>query len=189
MPLSDLKKACQSVDELFLTDKISPSDIVKRGGEFQEKVSRLQEVEETLERLARCKSAGEVFGEFAKDAAAAKVAEMVQGKTSSARQRAQETVLDYALGKPIQRTMTMGIRVSDAREEELEHDIRSLMVELGFANGQGKASPILIGTQGTESQITIIENESEPRVSGEVRSLVKTGTSDPDGKSGGENPH
>lgn len=104
------------------------------------------------DRFRTCRSAGAVFSEFAMDAAMEKVQEALHGRTSEARQRAQETILAYALGTPIKRSMSLSFNTSDLSDEELRHDIRRLLVDLGFQKSERAASQILIGIKGAEGE-------------------------------------
>jgi len=150
-------------------------------------IDRCFEVRETFvaRPIAKYRTAQEVFREHAVEIAMAKVEEARIAKTSQARQRAQETVLEYALGKPINRSITLGARISEATEEELDNDIRSLAIELGLAAGEGTSSRILIGPKRSEGYF---ETPSISPQSGVSRKLPPKSQEDPhlpDGESGG----
>lgn len=170
LPLEKLKKSIRAIENCFVIDRITEADVITQGESLEKKIRAAQDVEGVLERIRSCKTPGQVFLEFANDAAAAKVDEMLFGRTSEARQRAQETVLEYALGKPINRNMSLSMKIPEAADEELEHDIRNLLVELGFSTGEGKTSQIFMGPKGTQRQISASELPSEPGISAEVHS-------------------
>lgn len=165
---STLRKKLKAVDKCFVIDKISERDVLEGGEKLEKKIERAMEIESSQERILRCASAGSVFQEFAKDAAARKVHEMEHAQYSGDRQRAQETIIEYAMGKPINRMMSLSMKIPDAPEEELDHDIRRLMAELGYSTRQGKTTSILIGNEGDQSDLQTVEARSQPRISEEV---------------------
>jgi len=179
MSLATLQSLLVSVDRCFLPDH----PVV---GEVLTKEDRRNAFTDTTGRLEKCRTAGAVFREFAVDAAAAKVEEMKHGKTSSARQRAQETVLEYALGKAVQRNLSMTLKVSDMGEEELTHEIRTLMGELGFAGSSGASSRLLVGTQGREGPLEVAQVPTPSRSPAELREVLRPDPPDPGGEPTGE---
>jgi len=178
MSLATLQSLLHSVDRCFLPDRPVVEVVTKEDSR--------ELIQDTAGRLQKCRTAGAVFREFAVDAAAAKVEEMKHGKTSSARQRAQETVLEYALGKAVQRNLSMTLKVSDMGEEELTHEIRTLMGELGFAGSQGASSRLLVGAQGRERPIEALEVSTSPRSPAELCEVVRPDKTDPGGEQTGE---
>lgn len=175
MSLTTLKSELKKIDSAFISDRPTVDEVI-RPDKLEEKVEKLRDLDQTIVRLRKCRTAADVFREFSVDAAGAKVEEMMFGKNSQSRQRAQETVLEYALGKPIQRSMSLSLKVSDMPEEELEDEIRSLMGELGFQRSQGTSSRLLIGTQGTEGPLT---PENDQTQSGSPRGLCEIPSPDP----------
>lgn len=157
MGLPNLKSRLHDVDRCFQSDRVTIEDVV-RPERLQDKIDRVNEVEETLARMQECASAADVFRTFSVDAAKAKVMEMFYGKTSQSRQRAAETILEMGIGKPVQRIASLSLRVSDMKEEELNGEIESLMRELGFASGEGKATRLLIGPKGKPGPISTQED-------------------------------
>lgn len=175
MSLPKLKTLLRDIDDCYLSDRPRLDEVIVPE-RLEKKVEELREVSDFQTRIRKCRTAGDVFREFSVDAAAAKVDEMKFAKTSSSRQRAQETVLEYALGKAVQRSLSMTLKVSDMQEEELEHEIRTLMGELGFAGSEGASSRLLIGTQGGERPLEIVEVSSSP---GSPRELCEVSGSHP----------
>jgi hypothetical protein len=164
----ELKSRLKAVDDTFKVDRISEVDVITNGEVLENKIETVRKTETVLERLRSCRSAGQVFLEFSRDAAAAKVDEMLHGSTPDSRHRAQDTVLQYALGKPINRVMSMSMHVADASEEEMKNDIRKLLAELNFAEGSGETSSLFIGAKGGEGEDQAQELQTQPRLSGEV---------------------
>ena len=112
------------------------------------------------------RSAQDVFREFSVDAAMGAVHEMKNSKTSTSRLRGIELVLGYGLGKPINRSVSWSGHIPDAAEEEIENDIRSLAVELGFTSGKGKAARILLGPKEPSGQIEAPAVQTPPPTTG-----------------------
>ena len=178
-PLRALRKRLLDIDATFRGDRITEADVIDYQKEegtnvplsdgLKTKVEKLNKVATHVERLKTCRSAGDVFLEFAPDAAMGKVVEMISAATSETRQRAQESILEYALGKPINRSLSLTMNIPSAREEEIDSDIRRLMAELGYTTGEGASSSILIGTKGEPGFIETGAVETESGVSGEVQ--------------------
>jgi hypothetical protein len=103
-------------------------------------------------RLKRCQTAADIFAEFSVDAAALKVTEMYKASTSGDRQRAQDRVLNYALGKPVERSMSIQVRVANMTDDEIDHETTRLLEKfapkLGFKGGTGTSRSILIANGG-----------------------------------------
>jgi hypothetical protein len=178
MTLQKLKRAVLGIDRVFLTDRIDVSDVVMAGDAakpLREKIEKAQKSEQAVDRIRRCRTASQVFLEFSIDAAAAKIDEMLHGKTSDSRQRAQETVLEYALGKPVNRILSISGKIADAADDELEHDIRRLLAELGFAKGEGATSRLLVGTQDGTGRFEVASLSTESGISAEVHSESQEG--------------
>jgi len=133
------------------------------------------------ERLDKCSTAQDVFREYSVDAAAGKVREMMKAKTSGDRQRAQETVLGYGLGKPVNRSLSYSVQIGDATDEELTHGIRSLLIELGFSSGEGASSRIFIGPKTIEGSVKTPEVQAESGVSGQLPEVREEDPNLPDG--------
>lgn len=181
-----LREMMAGIDECFVVDTVTVGDVYLGGVEFKEKVSRVERVEGMLERIRGCKTAHSVFTEFAVDAAAAKVDEMLNGKTSEARQRAAETVLEYALGKPINRNLSLSARVAEVSEEELDHEIRRYMADLGFSEREGASTQLLVGVKGSKGGHEVIEVSAKSGVSEGICSEHKEGEDMSNGEPGGQ---
>jgi hypothetical protein len=134
----------------------SANPTVIEGAETPEQV--LTSLRLDWRRIQRCRTAGEVMAEFSDDAAKLKVVEMYSAEESGDRQRAQETVLNYALGRPIERRMSMEMRVSGASDKELESEITRLLAKFGFEGGERTSSSLLVDP-GTRQ-----ESEQTPRL-------------------------
>jgi len=140
-------------------------------------------------RLEKCNTAQDVFREFSSDAAAGKVEEMLKAKTSSDRQRAQETILGYGLGKPINRSLSYSVQLGDVTEEELNHGIKSLLYELGYTSGEGTSDRVFIGLKGAKRPVTITEVQTSSTatrgdngISGEILEIDKEDKDLPNGE-------
>lgn len=119
----------------------APQEIIESATSKAEVISSLKL---DWKRMSRCRTAGEVMTEFAEDAAKLKVSEMFMADESGDRQRAQETVINYALGRPIERRMSMEMKVSGASDKELEGEITRLLDKFGFQGGKRTSASILI---------------------------------------------
>lgn len=140
----ELKACLDEFDETIPMESVveNPTD------EMRDLVNKQRE---TLKRLKRArkmmksaKSANDVFSRFALDAAELKVMEAILAKNSSDRQRAQETILDRALGKAVDRTMTVNVDISNMSDGELDDRIGKLMSDLGYTTREGGASTLII---------------------------------------------
>jgi len=167
MSLTTLKEHISNIDRCFVSDRPRVDEVLKPDS-LAGRVEKIREAEDQLIRIRKCRTAPDVFREFAVDAAGAKVEEMFLGKTSSSRQRAQETVLEYALGTPIRRSASMSLNVSEMPEGEIENEIKELMGELGFARFEGKTSRLLIGPQRIKRPVEVIDHISSSGGSGEL---------------------
>lgn len=130
------------------------------------------DIEEVYDQAMSKGSANEVFAEFSKKAAAMKVVEMVGAIESSDRQRAQETVLGYALGKPVERTISLHANIANMSKEELIDKIREKLAifgsELGI-EGAVRGHTLLIDDGGRSEGGGEAEGlQAESGVSGEV---------------------
>lgn len=127
---------------------------------------------EVLDRAMSKGSANEVFAAFSKDVAALKVAEAFNAIESSDRQRAQETILGYALGKPVERTISLHANIANMSKEELLDQIRqkldSIGPQVGIPGAAGGHSLLLDGGGGAECSEPLERVQAECGVSGEV---------------------
>lgn len=134
----------------------------------------IEAMKEAFEKAMTKGSANEVFAEFSKMAAAMKVSEMVGALESSDRQRAQETVLGYALGKPVERTISLHANIANMSKEELVDKIREKLASLGSQlgiEGTTRGSALLIDDNGGGQRDEPLEGVcTESGVSGEVPS-------------------
>ena len=146
-----LRKRLEEAEKSIEDDTITPEEVMKNDkAAMAEKIAiakyRRNTVQKALRRFKKARTANDVFSDFAKDAARATVMEMLLALSSGDRQRAAETILNRALGKPVDRIMSVGMQVSAKSDPELDHDIRKLLADLGFE-----------GREGTPRQISAIE--------------------------------
>lgn len=87
---------------------------------------------EVRERLEQCRSADEVFSSFAIDAAKVLVSIMTTSHSAADRQRAAVCLLDRAIGRPVDRMMSVTMEVANSSDEELDSRINDLLLELGY---------------------------------------------------------
>lgn len=153
-----LEEAKEKLDPI-LREEINDLDVSQ-----QVKIMKLD-----WKRLSRCRTAGEVMAEFSQDAAALKVAEMFAGRDSGDRQRAMETVLNYALGRPVERRMSIEMKVAGSSDKELENEIQRLLDKFRFEGGKGASSSLLIEPGTEEGFEQTQELQAQSWVSGEVR--------------------
>lgn len=117
---------------------------------FEAQMEKVDRVHHWMDRVERCRTANEVMAEFSRDAAAVKVEEMLNGAESADRQRAAEWVLQYSLGKPVDRQLSINMQVTNASDTELEHEIDRLLHELGHKEEEGEASTKFVEAKGGE---------------------------------------
>jgi hypothetical protein len=169
---------------------VEAHDLVGDGVSLAEKFRAAQDIGETVIRVLgkfdRCSVAGDVFSEFALDAAKGLVLEMYTAGSSSDRQKAQNAVLDRALGKPVDRSINLTMDVNQASDEELNHVIGELLVELGFKGGASEVSTLLIEAEGAEGSGEVEAFSSESGVSGGVHTESCEDKVNNGGESGGE---
>lgn len=164
-----LRRRIQGAEKVLEDESISPEEVLKdKKAEMEEKVAlsryRRGMIKRSLRRLRQCKSASDVFSDFAKDAAKASVMEMFLASGSADRQRAAEGVLNRALGKPVDRVMSVGVQVSSMTDQELDYGIEQLLEEIGFKGGQGKTRTIPVIAEGEPRFNETSEICSESRV-------------------------
>lgn len=164
-----LRERLKKAEKLVADDSITPADVLKdEKAELAEKVAlskhRRGIVKRTLRRFRKCRSANDVFADFSIDAAKATVLEMILAFSSGDRQRAAEAVLNRALGKPVDRVMSIGMQVSSKSEPELEHDIRQLLDELGYKGGEGATRALPVGAEGQTRYQQTPDIQTESRV-------------------------
>lgn len=164
-----LRDRLMKAEAVVADDSITPEDLLEdKKDEMEEKVAlskyRRGMIKRTLSRFKRCRNANDVFADFALDAAKGTVLEAQLAYTSGDRQRAQETILNRALGKPVDRVMSIGMQVSSKSEPELEHDIRRLLDELGFQGGEGATRALTPGREGAQRFSKAPDIQSESRV-------------------------
>ena len=126
-----------SGDEKSLDDKIA---FIKRS------TANLKRI---LSRFKRCNTANDVFGDFSLEAAKSVVIEMFTANKASDRLRACEIVLNRALGKVADRSVSLNVEVSNLTDEELDHRIQTLWAELNLAGK--KEEGLLIEEDNQES--------------------------------------
>lgn len=153
--MAKLRRRMELAGEMVPDETVAPNEVLEEDQEtIAEKVAlakyRRGIVRRTLRRFKRCRTAQDVFAENALDAAKATVLEMQLAYTSGDRQRAAESVLNRALGKPVDRIMSIGMQVSSKSDAELDHDINRLLSELGFQAGQRAARPALTSGEGKQ---------------------------------------
>lgn len=156
-------------EELAEDDHITPLEVIEEDAEsIAEKVElakyRRGIIGRTLNKFKKCRTANDVFAETALDAAKAKVLEMHLAQSSTDRQRAQDTILDRALGKSVDRSVSVAMSISSKSEPELDHDIERLLAEFGYQGGERKDSPIFVGGEGKTGIEEIDDVRSESRV-------------------------
>lgn len=124
------------------------------GDSLVEKVELSEKIAKVQERLESRASAGEVFADFSVEAARLKVTEMYIAKESSERQRAQETVLAYALGKPVERVASVNVQIANMDIEEIRSKIREKLnlfgPEVGIEGTVGRSSALIVEDGGSE---------------------------------------
>lgn len=125
----------------------------------------LNEMRLDYRRVQKLKSAGEVMADFSPDAAKLKVVEMYHAPESGERQRAQETVLNYALGRPVERRMSMEMKVSGSSDKEIDNEINRLLAKFGFQGGEGETTSLIISQGGSGEPGETEELQSERGVS------------------------
>lgn len=170
--MRDLGRAIDSIDE----NKVDPLDVVLASDGDSESLdakvhnhkNSMAKLEAAKTRLQKCQSANDVFSDFSKDAAIGKVTEMFIAKNSTDRQRAQETILDRALGKAVDRTMSINAQVSNEPDGVLDERIRQLNAELGYTAGEGSSTSLLIEGEGDKGPEEADRLQAEPGISGEV---------------------
>ena len=129
----------EEVIGLASDDEFDDSDADELARKVSEHKKRLKDLRNAQTRMARCRSANDVFSSFASDAAKMKVKEAIMAKNSSDRQRAQETILDRALGKAVDRSISLNVEIANLTEEELNERIRK------FSQGsEGGTSSLLL---------------------------------------------
>lgn len=164
-----LRERLQKAEKLIADESITPEEVLKdQKAEMAEKVAlsryRRGMVKRTVRRFKKCRSANDVFSDFALDAAKATVMEMSLAFSSGDRQRAAETVLNRALGKPVDRVMSIGMQVSAKSDPELDHDIERLLAELGFEGKEGAPRQISAGAEGEKGHWEAVDVSPESRV-------------------------
>lgn len=178
-------------------DSIRPDEVVDDDKEMmEEKVAlaryRRDVVRRTLRRFRKCRSASEVFSEFSREAAEVTVMEMQMAVNSSDRQRAADSILNRALGKPVDRVVSVGMQISAKTDEELDHDIRQLITELGFERRAGEIGKVALydkdGEGGKSSELLCAEPRIEwvSGVPGKVYKVAGEGEAGDGGEPGGE---
>jgi len=131
-------------DEVVIDDK---TKLVERIN-FAEKVSR--KLYQINQRAEKCPGANDIFSEFVRDAAIQTVIEMNTATQSTDRQRAQERVLDRALGKAVDRSVSVHMNVNDLSDEELNNKILQLLGEHAESivniksTGKGTTPPLIV---------------------------------------------
>ena len=174
--LEKIRKGMMSVVE-GMGEEMGVEEVFDGG--LEERVNLVREYQKRMrgvqKRLEKLRSAGEVFGDFGRDAAEGKVLEMYLGSTSSDRQRAQETVLDRSLGKVVDRVMSLNVEVSSLKEGELDRRIRELQDELGYTERKGEFATILIGEEEVKRCGEVEGIQGECGVSGEVCEVAGAG--------------
>jgi len=179
--IDKIKELLFAVDYTFVTDGIG----LPKNKSVPTQPSREIDAD-ILEKLEKCRSANAVFSEFSVDAAIVQVKEMLYGKTSNDRRDASSLVLGYSQGKPINRSMSMTFNSADFSDEELVHDIRQLLAELGFQGGERTAAQIFMGTKRPASQVQARVIQAESGVSSELPEKHKAGEAGSSGESVGE---
>ena len=167
--MTKLRNRLKKAEEVVADDSITPEDVLKEDQEtIAEKVAlakyRRGVVRRTLRRFKNCRSAQDVFADFAMDAAKTTVLEMELAYSSGDRQRAAEAVLNRALGKPVDRIMSIGMQVSSKSDPELDHDIRRLLAELGYQGTEGEARALAPRTESAKGLNQAPDVHPESRV-------------------------
>jgi len=107
------------------------------------------DTKELQDRFETCQTANDVFTDFSRDAAKQVALGMYAGRSSQDRLRAANTILDRALGKPVDRTISARVEIAAMSNEELDYQIKYLMEELGNVDN-GTAKGILLGERNKE---------------------------------------
>ena len=148
-----------------LDDRVDAQDVVDHATgdstSLDRKVEQTNMVIKAAAKIEKCKTANDVLSGFAKDAAAGKVVEMITARSSQDRQRAQDTVLNYALGKPVDRVMSINMEVSNMSEKEIDHKIEELLEGFGKV-GKGTATSLIIESEGGEGCVPPEELPASP---------------------------
>lgn len=147
---------------------------------LEHKFLTVERMAKSLERLRHKSSAGEVFAEFGPEAAKLKVVEMMNPyNDSSDRQRAQETVLGYALGKPIERTQSLTVQISNMDRDELESALNEKLNRLGhrfgIEGGVGGNPALLIEDGGDGVGESVKEFQATSAIAGDSRQAIVSG--------------
>lgn len=169
-----LRKKFGKVKDIVEEGSVAPDEVLTlseaevKEDQLADQVALLKykkrKIERVLNKFRGARSASDVFADNALDAAKVTVLEMHLASSSTDRQRAAESVLNRALGKPVDRVMSIGMQVSSKSEGELEHDIRRLLDELGYAGGEGKTREIIAGGKGILGIDKVEEVRSESGV-------------------------
>lgn len=148
-PRNKIQKAGKAFLETMRGESIAPDEVLTDSPTINEKVKlvKYQEMlrKHCLAKIRKARTANDIFADNAMDMAKATVLEAYLAYSSSDRQRAMESVLNRALGKPVDRIMSIAMQVSSKTDMELDHDIKRLLGELGYKDGKGEACPALVG--------------------------------------------
>lgn len=152
--LKQLKQKISSIETIIDEDTTDINDVLNGDEQsINEKLATIKRTEANLKRILtrfkKCHTSNEVFGEFSLEAAKAVVIEMFTASSSRERLRACEIILDRALGKVADRSVSLNVEVASMTDAELEQRIQSLNAELNFA-GKKEEGLILIEETGNE---------------------------------------